>query len=242
MLFRSEQLVSVTESDIAVLKGRGIGAIVDFRSEVEQAETPDPRIEGVQNISIPVIQDVRAGITRDKKSKLAIIKMLARGGDDLDEFVTSYMRDMYRAFIADEFSARQYGRFVDEVIACGERGRAVLWHCSGGKDRAGFATAVVLGALGASWDDIVADYLKTNENLPAVEGQLKASVGKLLPMGGKRDAVRKFFLADRSYMEVARETAEERYGSFDGYLEKGLGIDAVKKARMRELFVEATPS
>ena len=238
-LYRSDQLFSATAGDIAAIRDLGLGAVIDLRSAEERAEKPDPEIDGVQNIGIPIVQDVRAGVTRDSKSKAVMMSLLARGGDGLEGFVLSYMSNLYKGFVADEFSTAQYSRFVDEVIAFADQGKAVWWHCTGGKDRAGFATAIVLSALGANWDDVVVDYLRTNECLAAVADQLLASVGKVLPVGDNQAAARRFFVADIEYLETARRTAIDLYGSFDGFLEEGLGITAAKRSRMRELLVDA---
>ena len=37
-----------------------------------------------------------------------------------------------------------------------------LFHCTAGKDRAGFAAAITLIALGVSKADVINDYMKTN--------------------------------------------------------------------------------
>ncbi len=41
--------------------------------------------------------------------------------------------------------------------------RAVLWHCTGGKDRTGLAAMLILSALGVDEETVVKDYLLTNE-------------------------------------------------------------------------------
>ena len=49
-------------------------------------------------------------------------------------------------------------------------------HCTNGKDRTGWAVALVLLAVGVDVDDVMTDYLTTNEQLlPVMEG-LFASV------------------------------------------------------------------
>jgi protein-tyrosine phosphatase len=48
-----------------------------------------------------------------------------------------------------------------------------LVFCSAGKDRTGIVTALVLGALGVSDDEIVADYTRTEQNM---NGEFRAKV------------------------------------------------------------------
>ena len=178
-MLRSDQLADATETDLAKLGELGIGKIIDLRSAVGRDEKPDPDIAGAVNLHLPIIEDVRAGITRDSKSDARIIEMLTRGEDISSSLVDQHMELMYRRFVSDPFAIAQYTRFVDEIIESAERGEAVLWHCTAGKDRAGFATAIVLESLGASHDDIVEDYLLTNEYLTGVvERSEERRVGK----------------------------------------------------------------
>ena len=79
------------------------------------------------------------------------------------------MELMYRRFVSDPFAIAQYTRFVDEIIESAERGEAVLWHCTAGKDRAGFVSAVIEALMGASADEITADYMVTFFNYYGVQ-------------------------------------------------------------------------
>ena len=162
--------------------------------------------------------------------------MLTRGEDISSSLVDQHMELMYRRFVSDPFAIAQYTRFVDEIIESAERGEAVLWHCTAGKDRAGFATAIVLESLGASRDDIIEDYLITNEYLTGVVEHLLATIGRMLPSDSARQAARSFFRADERYLEAAYDEAATRFGSFEAFCEQALGIDAGKRAHMRELF------
>lgn len=238
LLLRGDQPFFATESDIRALAERGIGLVVDFRSMAEQGEKPDPAIPGARGLSLPIIDDMRAGITRDRKSDGNVVEMLARGAVDGMFSVDSYMQDMYRKFVLEPFAAAQYARFVDELVANAERGKATFWHCTAGKDRAGFAAAIVLEALGADRDAIRADYILTNERLAGVVDRIIDMIAAKLPTEEVRAEARRFFGADWSYLDAAYAAATERFGSFAGFLEEAIGIDAAKRERMRELFVE----
>jgi protein-tyrosine phosphatase len=51
----------------------------------------------------------------------------------------------------------------------------VLVHCTAGKDRTGIVTAVLLRAVGVRRDDVLADYLRTEANLPLLWAALNAA-------------------------------------------------------------------
>lgn len=50
---------------------------------------------------------------------------------------------------------------------------ATAFHCAAGRDRTGVLAALVLLALGASDDDLVADYARTDPNMPAIRQRMK---------------------------------------------------------------------
>lgn len=69
----------------------------------------------------------------------------------------------YRHLVHD--AAGEIARIV-ELVAAGPG--PVLVHCTAGKDRTGIVVAVLLSAVGVRRADIVADYLRTEPNLPAL--------------------------------------------------------------------------
>ena len=136
-----------------------------------------------------------------------------------------------------DFSSEEFRHGLAEGLRFIAKGEApFLVHCNEGKDRAGFATAIVLESLGASRDDIIEDYLITNEYLTGVVEHLLATIGRMLPSDSARQAARSFFRADERYLEAAYDEAATRFGSFEAFCEQALGIDAGKRAHMRELF------
>lgn len=238
LLLRSDQLFFATDSDIAKLAALGVRKIVDFRSTKEREQKPDRGLDGAVNLHLPIIEDLRAGITRDSGSDESILRMLSRGKEVSLAMVDGYMGKMYRTFVSEPFAVSQYARFIDEVVESAQRDEAILWHCTAGKDRAGFATAIVLWTLGASRNDIVEDYLMTNERLADMTEYFVGSLAERLTTESARAALRRFFCADESFLDAAFDEAEKCYGSFDAYCENALGIDETKRALLVELLCE----
>lgn len=248
-LIRSDQLFFASDADRAKLERLGIGLVVDFRSSSECREKPDPDLPGVAHVHLPIVQDVRAGIVRDEASNRSALQIIM-GGRDLDlAFVDRYMNDMYRQFVLEPQATSQYARFIDEVIATLRENRCALWHCTAGKDRAGFATVVLLEALGVPRDVVVADYLQTNEHLEGVVAQLidmliaqiRASGHGSLDEAGieqVKTSLARFFCADEAFLAGAYEAADEQYGGFDGFLERALGVDGAKRELLCELCLD----
>ncbi len=248
-LYRSDQLFSATQADLETLGTMNVRVIIDFRSGIEREEKPDPQLEGATNLHLPIIKDVRAGITRDEQSNRSIMRMIMSGqGTDLT-IIDTYMSNMYRGFVMDPYANEQYARFVDTVIEALQAGGSALWHCTAGKDRAGFATAILLEALGVARDDIMADYLQTNECLAGVTAQLVGMLSSRALTSGQmqldeqmlatmKTALDHFFRADESFLAGAYTAAEERFGSFEAFLVQGLGIDEAKREELRRLCLQ----
>ena len=237
LLYRSEQLFFASQADRDKLGAMNIGKVFDFRSALEREEKPDPPIAGAVNVHLPIIEDVRTGITRGSEGNARMVD-LVMSGQATEELVDGHMRNMYQKFVTDPFAHRQYARFVDETVAEAEQGKAVLWHCTAGKDRAGFATAIMLEALGVPREDIMADYLQTNECLASTIDGLMAMLAEKLPDAAAVDALRRFFLADESYLSAAYAAIGKQFGNVDAFLAKALRIDSAKRAKMQTLYLE----
>lgn len=246
ILFRSDQLFFATQADLETLATMNIRVVIDFRSGIEREEKPDPELDGAANLHLPIIRDVRAGITRDQQSNKGIMKMIMSGQGTDPALIDAYMTNMYREFVTDPYANEQYARFVDTVIETLQAGGSALWHCTAGKDRAGFATAILLETLGVARDDIMADYLQTNECLAGVTRQLVGMLSSQAFASGQaplnehmletmKIALAHFFRADESFLASAYTAAEEQYGSFDAFLTQGLGVDKAKREELRRL-------
>ncbi len=232
-LIRSGRLGIGSEEDIRKI-GEAVSAVVDFRSDNEKSESPDPDIEGVESFHIPVIEDLAAGVSRDQKSDEEAFMILVNDPDG----ALRYMCRTYEDFVTSESALKGYRRFVDLLLE--GREKAILWHCTAGKDRAGFAAAIVLEMLGVDRETIVQNYLKTND---FIEEDINSMVGMFFKMTGSSDkntesALRYMFSARREYLEAAFDCIEDKYGDFKGFLTEGLGLSEEDIARMRNMYLE----
>lgn len=117
---------------------------------------------------------------------------------------------MYEAFVGNGSVRAALGDAL-KVIAMSRGG--VLIHCSKGRDRTGWLVAVLLRILGVSEELVEFDYLTSNAFL-AGEDRCR------------REDLRKTFRA------LNRE-----FGSVDGYVHNGLGLDRSDVSSLRSRFV-----
>ena len=108
----------------------------------------------------------------------------------------------------------------------------VLFHCTAGKDRTGWAAALLLHVAGVDADVVEADYLLTNERSRGTREKYLGLVAEHL--GADRVATfEPTMVADTSYLAAAYAQADASFGSLDRYLREGLGLDDDALAAVR---------
>lgn len=232
MLIRSGQLSAASENDKKRLEDM-LGLILDFRTTKETEEKPDPQLEGVKYIHHSIFRESSVGISRDKESDKSAFEQMAK---DKGQQITTLerMRQTYKKFVAEPYINEKYIFFLDQVL--NNENKAVLWHCTAGKDRAGFGAILMEYILGVSMEDMKADYLATNEFIKPEVEEILTVVLKDKTEEEKKDMI-PFLSADPAYFDAIFETADEMYGSFDAFLEKALGVDEAKIKAFRDKFL-----
>lgn len=231
LLLRSGQLSDIDQSDTERLQSL-VRTVIDFRTDGERAENPDTSIPGVQNIHVPIVDSLTAGISREKEADRDLFQSLLLKPQE----ARSYMCGMYRAF-TDAFSVRQYARFI-RMLTDAEGG--VLWHCTAGKDRAGIASAIVEEILGIPREEIIADYMATGEYLSAdiqfLTEFVKRQAGTT--SGLADEALEYLFGVKREYINSFYDSVAEKYGSFKGFLHDALLVSDEMVTCMRDKYLE----
>lgn len=231
-LIRSGALFWSSEKDKRLLMEKyNLRTVIDFRTDSERKEKPDPEMPGVINIQNPILEEAAMGITREEKQeeKSVVQQVLERTGGDA-KGPEEYMQKMYHDLISSEFSRRQYAKFF-EILLAQENG-AVLWHCSAGKDRVGIATALLLTVLGVSRECIMADYIKTND---FVKEDVEQLLNKVKPEF--RAAVRMLFVVVPSFLDSVFETIDKEFGGMESFLEKEMGLTADKREKLQDMYL-----
>ena len=207
--------------------------VIDFRSDGERREKPDIELSGIQYHHIPILDSLTEGITREESADRNIFSRL--GADP--EKARQYMCDMYHTFAENDFAAAQYGAFIRLLMKPGEK--AIVWHCTAGKDRAGIGAAIIEEILGVKRDDVIEDYLMTNEYLKEDIAFLTEFVKNQADEGSiiKRESLQYLLGAERDYIEEYYRTIDSKYGSFDLFLEKGLGLTAEVIQKIQSLYL-----
>jgi protein-tyrosine phosphatase len=244
-LFRSSELSRLDDDGRATLLSLGITDVADLRANREVARRGQGLVpEGVEIHLLPfpdLGDDADGG--DEAPHEHAFRQMLSGEGDGSDgsgespgELAARYMVDEYRDFPIRNGAQRA----VHRVITLLAGGRPVLTHCFAGKDRTGFVVATVLETIGIDRDDIVTDYLRSNDSVP----QLRESISEMLQQRTDTELtaeVVKFTEARLSdevlgvreeYLNAAWETIDQNFGSLDAYL-RDAGVTEADVANLR---------
>lgn len=225
VLYRSDALDDLSDDDLAYLDRLHLRRVVDFRSAAERERDPDRLPAGVESVLQPISgRGLDPAELRDR---------LLAGGLAADESAT-WLVEGNRALVT-EFR-EVYARFLRDLAD--PANLPTLFHCSAGKDRAGFAAAVVLLSLDVPRETAMRDYLLTNVLTEAKTRRLLRVIQIASLFRADPDTVRPVFEAREEYLSAAFGAIDERYGSTDAYLREALGVDEALRARLRANLLE----
>jgi protein-tyrosine phosphatase len=213
-IFRSNHLGHLTEDDAAVLRALGVKSAFDFRGKDERAEALCG-LAGIEVHSLPVEPTVVAALRAIRESGTALSR----------DHAFDVMRDSYRSYVQQ--NTPRYRALFGHLLE--DRAPLVI-HCTAGKDRTGFACALILHTLGVADEVIAEDYLLTNQFYrrdPSASSDLPDEVRQVL------GSVQPPFLA------AAFEAISADYGDLENYLASGLGLGAAERKALHERYLEA---
>jgi protein-tyrosine phosphatase len=142
------------------------------------------------------------------------------------------MADVYTTIL--ELHADSFGAVVTH--AADPASLPMIVHCTAGKDRTGVASALILAALRAEEETILADFELNAEYYSAakiaeVRSQLEAA-------GIDLAKVETYFGASPAVMAAMLADLRARHGSVEGYLMGPAGVAAATIAALRDQLVE----
>lgn len=236
-LIRSGALGAACANDLTILKEDcGLGTVIDFRTEAERVQFPDPEIPGVRMILHPILNEQTVGITHEgDMESSAPLDWLIRQTRNLPDKPEQFINKLYQKLVMDPFAQRQYGRFLEHLLEADDR--AVLWHCSAGKDRVGIGTALLLTILGVDKDTILFDFTMSNDTLKEDIGQMTALIAEKVHDPRVLHAVRILYEVRPEYLINAFTAIGDTYGTTDRYLDERLFITADKRKKLKDKFL-----
>jgi protein tyrosine/serine phosphatase len=225
-LFRSANHHHASEADLARMRELGLAAIVDLRQPDERAREPSRRWNGF------ACELVQNDLTENHLDFIALLQSSdLSAGWFHDHSTDFYARAPYEPRHVDLF--RRYFQTLARTEG------AILVHCAAGKDRTGLICALTHHVAGVHPDDMLQDYLLTNDEARMVEKMrfMGPWLEKLLGRTASDEALRVAVSVHPAYLQRAFAVIAERDGSLDGYLERTLELDAPLRERLRERLI-----
>ena len=224
LVFRAPALGRLTGTDIERLGELGLRTVVDLRDASEIELVPPDRLPepAPEVCALPIYDPEHPVFTY-----VSAVLLGKDAGSDFEalaeEGTPGAMLAIYRWFVHGELARERFAAAV-RLLADPDRLPAMV-HCSAGKDRTGWLTAILLTILGAGRPDIEADYLATNEAAAEANEAVLAALRVRRPQLSE-EVVRPVFEARAEYLAAAYGEVDRLYQSFDRYLRDGLGLDA----------------
>ena len=229
VVFRSGHLADATDRDLASLAELDIRVIVDLRDPCdvvangENRVPPDTRLQRIAYPGEVSGGDIQGLLTTgDAKT----IEQAFPPGSAYAIVLDSCIR-----WSRDEGRHRQ----LAEVIRCiiGTEG-AVLIQCSAGKDRTGFASAVIQASLGVPMEAVVADYLRSNDARTTQNAKLLDGLAR---RGVAVELLEPLLVLREQYILGFFDAVADDWGGIHAYVRRGLGIGALEADALRRRLV-----
>ncbi len=227
LFYRSDALGDLTDADLEKLAALGIKLVCDFRAPAEKQADPDrlpaenpPQVAaleiGAENF---MVKDLRERIQSGDLEGLDLRGMMIEGNR---QFATKFYP--------------QYAAMFERLIR--PENLPALVHCTAGKDRAGFASAMILRVLGVPQETVMEDFLLTNHYTARATDRQLFMIKLFSLFRTDTEALRPLFGVEPAYLQAAFDAIDSSYGDFDTYRRDALGLDDAELAAFRTYALE----
>ena len=192
-LFRSDSPSSLTNADVqTVTESLGLVSVVDLRSNAGTTFNDGRGLLAESGIGYHQFPFLEARGLLPPTS-----------GEEVEKRLT----DMYQWILmnAGALVAQAFATLAQPV------NHPALFHCSAGKDRTGVLAATTLDVLGVAREQIVEDFLATNEVIDAILDRLKR-------MPGFANSTREGIMAPRVAIEKYLDRTQSEFGGSKAFL------------------------
>ncbi|EMA6343464.1 tyrosine-protein phosphatase [Bacillus cytotoxicus] len=224
-IFRSEELAGLTGADIDYLQQSGLRLICDYRTDFEVKHKPDPHIQGVRQVCLPVVQDLAKDLNINEFFQVGDVSKLGKPGE--------YLVKMNEDFVTGN---EAFVKFLQ--LAQDPENLPLVNHCTAGKDRTGFGSALLLLLLGVPEKTVMEDYLLSNGFREQLNQKMMALLGANIQSEESKAILAAMFEARAEYLQAAIDEMYNKYGNIENYAKNGLGFTNEQLDRMKELLLE----
>ena len=223
-IFRSGEITDLSAQDQQEFtQDLGIKRIFDFRTAQEVAERPDLIFPGVEFTNIDLMKDT--------SGPGASLEELAQANLTADD----HMKGLYRDLVLNPAAQKGYHEFLHQLVKSDE---PFIFHCFAGKDRTGLGAALILEILEVDREEILTDYLLTNELRQEANQVLLDELRAQGTSEARLAEINTLMSVKADYLMEAYHQIETHYGDMSAYLTNQLGMSAQDIAEFRRLYLK----
>jgi len=221
-LFRSANYALASDADLAKLSGLGITAIVDLRRPDERTRQPSRRWEGFSGVVVENHDD-------DEGSRHESWDGFMAQWDMTPEHFRTYIHGYYDRV---PFLPRMLDLYTKYFETLAKADGGIVVHCAAGKDRTGLIVALTHELAGVHRDDIIEDYLLTNDSqrFETYGAQWAKMIGEQRGKAPTLETMKYIMGVQPEFLERSFAAIEKRHGGVEGYLRDALSVDARRRA------------
>jgi len=222
-VFRSDNLGRLTDRDVSFVQQMGIRMVCDFRTPAEVQKLPDrfPQTDRGGYLPLPIQHGEFDPANTFERIKNGDIQWMTEAF-----MVKGYLKNI------DDF-APVWSTFF-QTLADGSK-RPLVFHCTGGKDRAGVCAALILLSLGVPEETVIHDHGLSNLYIAAV---LEKIYDRIRSHGVDPKQVAPYFTAPENAIVAVVRHIRQTYGSAADYLINKAGVDKRVVDQLREDLLE----
>ena len=232
LLLRAAKLSEMTVADSTLLSDNyKVQCIYDFRGQEESISEPDVIPGNSRYISLAI--SFSGGSSQGSMgsgSKEDMIKLLLENAEH--PAIQNMCTNMYDIIFFEEASQEVYRKFFADLLTLNPEDGALLWHCTQGKDRAGCASAMLLAALGAERDLIMADFVLSKDYYDPMASHIPVQTET------QRNVINTLISANPAVFEATLDKIDREYGSLRNYLTECIGVTPQMMEILREKYLK----
>lgn len=218
-LFRSADISKLTNNDMKIMEENHIYTVIDFRGKKESAAAPDRLLPNTDYTLCPSGSDN----IPDTKKLEELVK------DD------NFLLSMYNSQSIRYYGER-YKPMFQKLLSLPESNSSLLYHCTGGRDRTGMATALLLYVLGVPMKTIETDFVASNIYLTPVNKEMFKPMVQL--SGFSESEIEERMKLRPELIRSFFKSISDEYGSIENFMEKELGVGNKEIAFLKQKYTK----
>ncbi|MFP7452842.1 tyrosine-protein phosphatase [Bacillus altitudinis] len=228
MIYRSADLSRLTKQDIMTFSTLGIQTICDLRTSSERKSHPAKIMEHDKIVHIPMQPDSMM------PSKWTMFRMLIAEGKSLS--FTPIMKEVYQSMLYERKKEIQQ-LFT---LLSDEKNYPLMLHCTSGKDRTGFLSALIQLAAGVPVHTVLSEYMRSNEGVKMLVKRQERFVRMMSLYRVSKEQIQPLLGVQQDYLEDVLNEMMDTYGSAERYLLEACDVPKDQLLKMKNILL--TPS